>query len=108
VWQEEILADIRQTVEREQREIEGKPDPEDVADFGFFYPYDYVRTMATVIESSNWSCLPDEGGLNDQDMLLIEDVLTYLHIKRVLRNQHTRTDDYLFDDGDGIEWPHGV
>jgi len=61
VWQEEILADIRQTVEREQREIEGKPDPEDVADFGFFYPYDYVRTMATVIESSNWSCLPDGG-----------------------------------------------
>lgn len=108
MWQEEILADIRDTVEREQREIEGKPDAEDVEDFGFFYPYDYVRTMATVIESSNWACLPDEGGLNDQDMLLIEDVLTYLHIKRVLRNRYTRTDDYLFDRDEGMSWPHGT
>lgn len=38
--------------------------------------------MVTILEASRWSAWPEQGGVLDQDAFLLQDVMTYLALRR--------------------------
>lgn len=64
-----------------KREIE----PDEVEDFGFHFPVDYLKLVIQVLRLSNFTYWPRAGGLDNQDSSLIRDVFTWLMLERRLK-----------------------
>lgn len=56
-----------------------------VTDFGFHNPYDYVESMTSLLELSGFQAWPQPGGMEDQSSTFIEDVTTFLSLKRAVK-----------------------
>lgn len=52
-----------------------------VEDFGFYHPVEYVELVAFVLERSNFTAWPRDGGVDNQDMSLISDVITWFKLR---------------------------
>lgn len=42
---------------------------------------------ADAIEISNWACLPEHGGLLDQDEIMMEDIFTWFKVYRQVEQE---------------------
>lgn len=50
-------------------------------DWGIYNDPKDIVFVARTIQQSKWACLPEQGGLNDQPALLMQDVLQYMRLK---------------------------
>lgn len=57
-------------------------DPAPPPDFGFYYPFDYLAKVMPIVEASDYASLPRAGGLDDQCPYFLEDLNTWLRLKR--------------------------
>lgn len=62
-------------------------------DFGFHHPFKMVEIVTIILKRSNFTCWPDSGGLLDQEMNWIEDVLTYLAVERYFDHDYEQVDE---------------
>jgi hypothetical protein len=58
-----------------------KQSPDEPRDFGFHYPWEYLRRVCPIVIASNYVTFPEAGGLNAQDPLFLDDLDTYLYLK---------------------------
>lgn len=63
-------------------------EPDDISDFGFYYPVSYVSQVVQFLKLSNYCFWPREGGLDNQDAHLIDDVQTWLRLEDRLRYEY--------------------
>lgn len=68
----------------ESQKTDDEVEPPLVQDFGFHHPESYVRDAVRYLLLSDWTCWPEAGGWAEQDRFLIEDVFTFLAIRRRL------------------------
>lgn len=68
----------------QQKPEDQQEPPPLIADFGFNYPVEFVRRAVWMLESSNWVAWPDSGGWAEQDEALVDDVFTWLAVRRRL------------------------
>lgn len=59
-----------------------------MTDFGFWYPVEYVSEVVAILELSRFCFWPNAGGLNEQDSHLIDDVRTWMRLKRRLKYEY--------------------
>lgn len=85
-----VVSDIASSLSKTKEPLE-IPD-----DFGFHYPYVYVRRTADILKASNFVCWPQSGGWENQDSFLVDDVLTYLGIENRIKweNEGQNQADY--------------
>lgn len=69
------------------------PVPQEIGDFGWWYPWDYVQLTCELAIMSNYALLPEPGGLNAQDWYWVQDLLQYLRIKARVRWEHKPIED---------------
>jgi hypothetical protein len=82
-FQTDVKAGLRNQAKRsfttDGGEITIPPHP---GDFGFHYAdVTYISMVAQVLENSNYTSWPEQGGLNDQDWDLIQDALTWIRVR---------------------------
>lgn len=63
-------------------------EPDVIDDFGFHHPVAYLERVCWVLEASSFSFWPKDGGLDNQDSFLIDDVMRWFTLHRRLRWEH--------------------
>lgn len=56
--------------------------PEFPANFGMFYPFDFVQQAAEILRLSSWASWPSGGGWADESDDLVADIMLYFKLDR--------------------------
>lgn len=57
-----------------------------IKDFGFWNDLEYVELMTDLLELSHFQAWPKQGGTEDQESSLIEDVITLLRLRQAVKD----------------------